>query len=42
MIENLQPGTYRVVEVDGDKEHYNWTRRSRPSNLPEIRPRSPR
>ena len=23
MIENLQPGTYRVVEVDGDKEHYN-------------------
>ena len=23
MIENLQPGTYRIVEVDGDKEHYN-------------------
>ena len=23
MIENLQPGTYRVVEVDGDTEHYN-------------------
>lgn len=23
MVENLQPGTYRVVEVDGDKEHYN-------------------
>lgn len=23
MLENLQPGTYRVVEVDGDKEHYN-------------------
>lgn len=23
MLENLQPGTYRVVEVDGDTEHYN-------------------
>ena len=23
MIENLQPGTYRITEVDGDKEHYN-------------------
>ncbi len=23
MIENLQPGTYRIAEVDGDKEHYN-------------------
>ncbi|MGO5029022.1 MSCRAMM family protein [Candidatus Agathobaculum pullicola] len=23
MVENLQPGTYRVVEVDGDKKHYN-------------------
>ncbi|HIX89327.1 MAG TPA: hypothetical protein H9845_00285, partial [Candidatus Agathobaculum pullicola] len=23
MLEDLQPGTYRVAEVDGDKEHYN-------------------